>query len=127
MRLTVLRPTRWSRLGPANPEVDRSRLLRPRPDDVVPVTMECVWLDLQGAEVLRGDLLASWVATTVEPRADDEAATIGRVADRVDDRLVGPQRPAAPVDRDEREQTMLDLVPLARAWWEVVWCQNRIG
>jgi hypothetical protein len=68
--------------------------------------MECVWLDLQGTEVLRGDLLASWVATAVEPRADDEATAIGRVADQVDDRLVGPQRPAAPVDRDEREQTV---------------------
>src|SRR3982750_3300360 len=66
-----------------------------------------------------GDLLASWVATAVEPRADDEATAIGRVADQVDDRLVGPQRPAAPVDRDEREQTVLDLVPFAGAWWKV--------
>ena len=55
----------------------------------------------------------------IEPRAHDEAASVHRVADEVDDRLVGPQRPAAPVDRDEREQTVLDLVPLARAGREV--------
>src|SRR4051794_30650921 len=81
--------------------------------------MERVWLDLQGAEVFRRDLLASWAATAAEPRTDDEATAIGRVADQVDDRLVGPQRTAAPVDRDEREQTVLDLVPLAGAWWKV--------
>src|SRR4051812_40181152 len=110
---------RLSSLGPANAEVDRSTLLGARPDDVVPVTMKRVPLDLQRVEVLGGNLLARRIASTIEPCADDEAAAVGRVADQVDDRLVGPQRPAAPVDRDVREQAVLDLVPLAGAGREV--------
>jgi hypothetical protein len=40
-------------------------------------------LDLQRAEVLGTDLLAGRIATTIEPRGYDEAATVGRVADQV--------------------------------------------
>jgi hypothetical protein len=75
--------------------------------------MDGVWFDLQGLEFLRGDLLAGRIATTIEPCAYDETDAVGRVADQVDDRLVGPQWSATPVDRDEREQAVLDLVPLA--------------
>ena len=46
---------------------------------------------------------------------DDEPAAVGRVSDEADDCFVGPERPAAPVDRDERKQSVLDLVPLAGA------------
>ena len=54
-------------------------------------------------------------APTIESDARDETTSVGRVADEVDDGLVGPQRAPAPVDRDEREQTMLHPVPLAGA------------
>src|SRR5690348_1870988 len=77
--------------------------------------MERISLGLQGAEALGGDLLAGRIASTIEPCADDEAAAVGRVGEQVDDRLVGLQRPAATVDRDVREQAVLDLVPLAGA------------
>jgi hypothetical protein len=36
-----------------------------------------------GLELLRGDRLAGGIVTTIEPRAYDEAATVGRVADHV--------------------------------------------
>src|ERR1700754_4977254 len=84
-------------------------------DYVVPVAVELVSLDVQRTEFLGRDLLAGWIAATIEPRADDETASVGGVADQVDDGLVGPQGTTAPVDRDEREQPVLDLVPLAGA------------
>src|SRR6185503_13158810 len=68
---------------------------------------------------LLGHLLSGRVATTIETSAHDEPAAVGRVADEADDRLVRAQGSAAPVHGDEREQSVLDLVPLARARGEV--------
>src|SRR5450432_688024 len=81
--------------------------------------MEVVSLDLQSAELLGRDLLAGRITTTIESRADDEATAVGRVAVEVDDRFVRAQRTAAPVDRNEGEHPVLDLVPLAGAGREV--------
>jgi hypothetical protein len=81
--------------------------------------MKLVALDLQVAQLFLGDLLARGIAATIKSGAHDETALVGRVADEVDDGLVVPQRASAPVDRDEREQTVLDLVPLAGAGREV--------
>jgi hypothetical protein len=53
------------------------------------------------------------VAPAIEASANNETASVHRVRDEVDDRLVGRQRTASPVDRNEREQARLDLVPLA--------------
>ena len=77
--------------------------------------MELILLDLDRAKLLRGDLLASGVAPAVDLRSDHEAAAVRRVRDQVDDGLERAQRSTAPVDRNEREQPVLDLVPLARA------------
>jgi hypothetical protein len=41
------------------------------------------------------------------------------VADQVDDGLVRAKRPASPIDRNEREKPVFDLVPLARPRREV--------
>jgi hypothetical protein len=74
-------------------------------------------IDLQLTKVLGGDLLSNWVATAIEPRADEEAAAIGGVADQADDRLVRAERPTAAIDRNEREKPVFDLVSrLARDW-----------
>lgn len=81
--------------------------------------MELVLLDLDRAVLLRGDLLAGGVLPTIELRSDDEAAAVRRVRDQVDDDLVRAQGAAPPVDRDEREHSVLDLVPLVRARREV--------
>src|SRR6266568_599448 len=89
------------------------------PDHVVPLAMESVRLDPQRTKLSLRHLLAGRIAATIEPRAHDEAAAVAGVADEVDDRLVGPQGTTAPVDRDEREEAVLDLVPLARARREV--------
>jgi hypothetical protein len=77
--------------------------------------MKLVTLDLQLSQFLLGDLLAGGIAPTIKSGAHDETTSVGGVADEVDDGLVGPQRAPAPVDRDEREQAMLHLVPLAGA------------
>src|SRR5512138_1063249 len=76
-------------------------------------------LDVDRGELLRRDLLAEGVSPLVETRTHDEAAAVRRVRDQVDDRLVGAERSAAPVDRDEREEAVLDLVPLTRAGREM--------
>jgi len=44
-----------------------------------------------------------------------EAGLGGGCGDQLDDHLITDERLAAPVAGDEREQAMLDLVPLARA------------
>src|SRR6195256_2617734 len=44
-----------------------------------------------------------------------EAGIGCRRRDQLDDRAITAQRLASPVDRDEREKTVLDLVPLACA------------
>jgi hypothetical protein len=81
--------------------------------------MEGMALDLQLSQFLRRYLLAGRIAAAIESGAHHEATSVGRVADEVDDGLVGPQRPSAPVDRDEGEQAVLDLVPLAGAGGDV--------
>src|SRR5258705_923108 len=82
---------RRSSLGPASAQVIRSTVvLMARPDDVVPVTVEVVAVNLQLEKLLGGDLLAGRIATTIEPCTYDETSAVGRVADQVDDRLEGP-------------------------------------
>src|SRR5580658_4701836 len=112
-------PIRASRLGPRNGEVDRSPSIDARPDDVVPVAVEVIAFDSQLSKFLVRDLLAGRIAATIKSGAHDQATVVGRVANEVDHGLVGPQRAPAPVDRGEREQAVLDLVPLAGAWGEV--------
>lgn len=74
-----------------------------RPDDVVPVTVEAVFLDLECAELPLRDLLPSRVIPPVEAGANNETATVRGVRDQTHDGFVGAQRAATPVDRDERE------------------------
>src|SRR5262245_39655073 len=81
--------------------------------------MELVLLDLEGTEFLGRDLLAGGVFPALDLRLDDETTTVRRVRDQVDDDLVSAQWSAPPVDRDEREQPVFDLVPLAGARREV--------
>jgi hypothetical protein len=42
-----------------------------------------------------------------------------RRGDQLNDRAIAAQRFASPVDRDEREETVLDLVPFTGAGWQV--------
>src|SRR5260370_33247579 len=77
--------------------------------------MEVIVVESQLSEFLVRYLLAGRIGAAIKSGAHDEATSVGRVADEVDDGLVGPQRASAPVDRDKREQAVLDLVPLAGA------------
>ena len=46
--------------------------------------------------------------------------------DQLDDGAIAAQRFASPIDRDEREQTVLYLVPLAGARWQVTDCDGQL-
>jgi hypothetical protein len=86
---------------------------------VVPIAMECIPLECEQAHVCLRDSFANWIRASVQSGTDDEPRAGGGIADQIHDRLVGPERTLAPVDGDEREEAMLDLVPLAGARREV--------
>src|SRR5882724_4993055 len=62
-----------------------------------------------------GNLDAFGIFVFVQLGAHLEAGIGCRRRDQLDDRAITAQRLASPVDRDEREKTVLDLVPLACA------------
>src|SRR5262245_33890038 len=86
-----------------------------RSDGVVPVSVEVVTLEVDTLHLLVGDPPARGVFSTVQPTEDLQAPRRGRPGDQVDDRRVVAQRLAPPIGRDEREEAMFDLVPLAGA------------
>src|SRR6266850_4986992 len=88
-------------------------------DFVVPVPMKVVTMQCDVAHLSRGDLDAGTVSAFVQLRANAQSRRRAGVADQVDDRFEGPERAAPPVRGDVTEEPMLDLVPLARAGWEV--------
>src|SRR5205814_4642120 len=94
----------------------RSRSWR---DRVIPVAVKGVRLDPQTREFGVGDLDLGFIALPVDGGADDQAGACRGAGDETHDRLMAHQGPAAPVVRDETEQPMLDLVPLAGTGREV--------
>ena len=72
-------------------------------------------MDVDGGELGVGDLDAGRVAVGIELAAHLEAGLCGGCGDQLNDDLVADERLSAPVLCDEREQPMLDLVPLAGA------------
>src|SRR5262245_25477589 len=87
---------------------------------VVPFAVEAVPLDAELAHLLCRDLGPRRVTATVDLSGDLESSLVGGVADQGHYGFVRTERAPSPVDRDEREQAVLDLVPLARAGREVV-------
>jgi hypothetical protein len=73
--------------------------------------MEAVALDVQLAHLLR-HFLAGRVLSLIERGVNDETRTRRRIPDETYDGPEGAEWFATPVDRDEREQAMLDLVAL---------------
>src|SRR5437868_6009627 len=86
---------------------------------IVPVAMEASLLDRESFHLRRLDLLANRIAPTIQSSLHAQPSLRSRIADEVDHRFVGRQRPTTPVLRDVAEEPVLDLVPLARARWEV--------
>src|SRR3954451_20400058 len=75
--------------------------------------MEIRCCDVETGDLVVGHLGALLVEVMVEPTLDGEPGLRGRAGDQLDDDLMCEQRLAAPVLSDEREQSMLDAVPLA--------------
>ena len=92
-----------------------------RPDRVVPLSVETVRVQAHGRELGVGHLPAYGVAPTIEPASHLESFGGGGRGNQAYDGFVVTQRLAAPVCGDEREQPVLHLVPLARAWGEVAY------
>jgi len=74
---------------------------------------------VDGSHTEIGDLDAFGIFVFVELSAHLEAGFGCRRGDQLNDRAIAAQRFASPVDRDEREETVLDLVPFAGAGWQV--------
>jgi hypothetical protein len=71
--------------------------------------------DVDGVHFIVGDDDGLWVSVGVEFAMDGETGASGGGGDQVDDYAIAGQRLGAPILGDEREQTVLDLIPLAGA------------
>ena len=76
--------------------------------------------DVDGSHLLVGDSDALGVGVGVEFAVHGKARISGGGADQINDDTLADQRLGPPVHADEREQAVLDLVPLARAGRQVV-------
>src|SRR6266849_5995878 len=86
-----------------------------RSDDVVPVPMEAVAFQVDAVHLIVGDSPAGGVFSAVQTTDNLKALGGRRPSDQVDDGFIVAQRLASPIRGDEREEAMLDLVPLAGA------------
>ncbi len=86
-----------------------------------------MWDQFQLSEFRVADFDSGVVGIGVQLGADKQAGFRRRAADQIDDRLMAEQRLAAPVLGDEAEETMLDLVPFARARREVAHADVETG
>ena len=85
---------------------------RSLPYDVVPLAVEVLPGDVEGARLLVGDPDPGLVRAGVDLAHDPEAPRGRRRGDGAGDHLKRPRRPAAPVAGDLGEDAVLDLVPL---------------
>jgi len=90
-----------------------------RQQRVVPFSVERQRGQPKSGQLLLADLDRGIIALRVQRGLDDQTASRRGAGDQVHNRLVAHQRAASPVLRDEREQAVLDLVPLTRAGREV--------
>ena len=94
---------------------------------VIPVAMKAVRVQTQVRELSVSDFPAHGVAASVEPACDLETLGRGRVGDQLHDRLIVAKWLTPPVRGDEREEPVLDLIPLARARWEVTYANGKVS
>src|SRR5258707_3597537 len=86
-----------------------------RSDDVVPVPMDAVALQVDSLHLIVGDSPACGISSAVQTTDDLKALRGRRPSNQVDDCFVVAQRLTSPIRGYEREESMLDLVPLAGA------------
>src|ERR1700684_1121214 len=82
-------------------------------DGIVPFAVEVVAGDVDGVHFGVGHLYAGRIGVLVELATNRQTGLGRRCCDQLDDDLMADERLSAPVSSDEREETMLDLVPLA--------------
>ena len=81
--------------------------------------MEVVAGEVDGIHFGVGHLDAGRIGVLIELATNLQTGLGRRCGDQLDDDLMADERFAAPVAGDEREQAMLDLVPLAGAGGQV--------
>jgi len=86
---------------------------------VVPVAVEAGAHDIEGGHLGVCDFLAFGIAFGIQFAPNVEAGRRARCRNQADDDREAFQWTASPILADEREEPMLDLVPLARARREV--------
>ena len=96
-------------------------------DDVVPFAVKAAGVQIDLLHLRIGHFAARGVLSAIQATPDREAFRRGRPGDELDDRLVVAQGFAAPIRRDEGEQAMFDLVPLAGAGRKVTDGQGQTG
>ena len=74
-----------------------------RKDGIVPIPMELIGLQMDGFELLIGDLDAFGIGRGIELGAHPQAAASAGVSDEVDHHLMTDQRLTAPIHGDEGE------------------------
>src|SRR5271166_7018016 len=82
---------------------------------VVPFAVKVMGRQSQVSKLFVADLNLGFVMVGVQSSLNNQARARRGTGDEVDDGLMTHQGLPAPVLRDEAEQTMLNLVPLARA------------
>ena len=90
-----------------------------RRDDVVPIAVELGTFDVDGGYLCVRYDNAAGVLAGVEFAAHGEAGFGGRGRDQLDDHAIADEWFGAPVLADEREEAVLDFVPLAGAGRQV--------
>ncbi len=88
--------------------------------------MKLVGCNLESRDLFVSHLNRGLVAVGVERGLHEKAGARRRRGNQIDDGLVADQRFAALVLRDETEQSMLNLVPLAGAGREMADRQRQI-
>src|SRR5215217_8242 len=86
---------------------------------IIPFAVEVVAGEVHGIHFRVRYLDARRIDVFIELATNLETGLRCRCGDELDDDLMADERLAAPVAGDEREQAMLDLVPLAGARWQV--------
>jgi len=79
--------------------------------------MECVADEVDCGELGVGHLGRFRILLSVQLGEHLEARFGGRGGDQLDNRSIGAL--SAPIDGDERKETMLNFVPFARSRWEM--------
>ena len=79
---------------------------------------------VDGGHLEIGNLDTLWIFVFIQFGAHLETVFGCRRSDQLNDRAIAAQWFTSPVDRDEGKKAVLDLVPLARAGWQVA---NRDG